>query len=1493
MDKKNNNKKPDLKKNIPNATKSNDKIKKKKSKTVNNQTDVDKKKRNLKIGISSACLVVVVFLAVFLPIILTRPRDVVFKIPALNLPIEEQYALQKYNYSDLSDTAVTIRNDVMNVTKRNLSRPKITEDSYLPDEFSLVYDISGDVKELRTVYGELVSPTSTQKTATIKFTDYPSPSHGVAGLGAYTDGTSNGTSISSKVFYKYMLMTQGQHLAMEAQQRSKDGTLTQEWLKKHKAADSQYGAVLGENNAVEKEITLDPIYRSFHTTGLYLPAGEVVKVKVEGLGEGERISITLNIHNSLAWRGSVDNDVYKSIVGTDQVKIQSVDAFFTKADIVTANGKFVEANVTNQSQWGEKQNNRMPWITADFVFDHDGEYNIGTPFGGVMHIDPKNCYSYVKTTITGAVETPHYILGNTTPEYFDKYLRNAPGVIAVLDTENGQLVSPTGQMNTTTYMRGVKTEEIDKLAMLWHSFYAVNESFTGGTYNRNNIVKFDQHVPAGAAVALGGYVYACPTSWFGGAMDYQGLLKRGTWGTLHEIGHNHGGSYGTIWGFGADREGEVRNNALTLLSYIMFCDVGTTIRSGGSAEHGAYANPYSTLSETLRFPNQTHSDFDDGTYGYFQCLGMYANIMHAFGAEKFYELLYTYKANPAFIEKGTSDNRREDFNYRCATVFGMDFTNYFNKFYKANLKLNVYSQEQMAFMKNLPNYEPVANFYAGGIDGVKTAGDYLVNFGEDIVFDLKEKTISSFDTANKKGFEIVSVSQPLHGKIKNLEDGKYAYSFNQDYNGNSDEIKFKIKLLDGIVHEFTIYLRINYNSSKLTTYESFDAMKGGLTTENWQTIMTNLPNMSYTVSNNAYSYIPSYKTAKGWEVRTLDFYWKAVETGNVEFVFKQDDGLRFYFGEDFENLVDYGYYSTYSSDWTPENKGVKVYVEKDQFYAIRILNVNAGGTGSATIGYKYEGKNVVQMPSSEIYHPMCSNEKEYKTFVFEPKFIVSKKDNINLSTSVTDKNSWKIIEAPDKEYIHGGRTDVIERVEVEYKKDENGEFIKDEHGNYIEILKPYYIEVDKWTYLIDGDVGTIFHTEYGTNSIKYPTDAEPYKFVVDTGKIQQFNYFTITTRTGALSVSKITKYELQISSDGVNFTTISAGDELAYNKNVAMLKFDAVTGRYFRLLVKGSTGNNKQFVVIAELDAGIVSSTQKIVPATSSMLFTTDGWKNTNYISEEKSGYMMSNSKNQKLVFKFKGEDLAVYAAVGQGFGKADFFLDGEFYETYDFESSSYDPRKLVLNFEKMENTEHTLEIITKSSEKVMINLFGIPYTASLVCASNIYLEKALTISLIVFILLFVACFAFIMCLLFIPKFRKFMGDNKAIAALDVYLEKQKQKRKEKRAAKKEEKLKAKENGALEEKKNKSSSVVKKSDAKPVSKTETKVSATKTETKYQLKPKTEKKAETETKSKTTVVKATVNANKKAPASKTNEASKKKQQTKPVETKKPANTKTKK
>ncbi len=303
------------------------------------------------------------------------------------------------------------------------------------------------------------------------------------------------------------------------------------------------------------------------------------------------------MQNSLAWRGSVDENAFKSIAGNvNQVNIASSDAFFYKS------GRFnrkrdIQRQLYTKSV--EKAKHSRPWLTADFIFNGNGEYKIGTPFGGVIHLGMQNCYSRAKVTFTGAVETPHYILGS----YRTRILRRV--------SSSGSALSPgSGYRKRTAYRSyrrngyyvlyaSGKTDEIDKLAMLWHSFLSVNESFTGGPYNRFNKVMFDQHVPAGAAVSLGNYSFAHPTGWFNGAMNYRGLLRGGTWGILHEIGHNHAASYGTIWGFAGSQEGEVRNNALILLNYIMFCDIGTTIRSGGGAEHGMYANPYSTLSETL------------------------------------------------------------------------------------------------------------------------------------------------------------------------------------------------------------------------------------------------------------------------------------------------------------------------------------------------------------------------------------------------------------------------------------------------------------------------------------------------------------------------------------------------------------------------------------------------------------------------------------------------------------------------------------------------------------------------------------------------------------------------------------------------------------------------------------------------------------------------------------------------------------------------------
>lgn len=1341
--------------------------------TIENNITVKKKNARKKFAtriLSGTAIALSLLFTVSVGLTGCKNKDSCFSPPESKLPIKDTYALNRYDYEEASALQPTIRADILNVTERGLKRqtPQI-----LTDEFSLVYDVTE--KELRTAY-EIVSPTQNLKVSSIRFTEYPSPSHGIAAKNFTEQAAAAKVSEADYfAYYKYMLMTQGQHLAHEAIRRSAasyraigDNTprtaaecLTG-WLKKHPSADAQYGEVKGENNAVKKVIRLDPIYRGQHATGLYLPAGEVATVKIEGLKPGEKITINLGEQNTLAWRGSVPADGEKEIqaitgnFGDVSFPDNTSDTFFKKADILTASGSFYKYNKGEsspflQSQW-QRQNARAPWLSATFTFDKNGEYELGFAFGGLININPYNCYSDVNVTITGAVETPHYVLGVTTPDYFDTYLRDAPGVIAVLDTENGQLMGPTGEMGTNSYMRRIKKDEVDKLAMLWHTFFSVNESFTGGIYNRYNKVMFDWHVPAGAAVALGGHTYACPTGWFDGAMNYRGLLAGGTWGILHEVGHNHGSAYGSIWGFGTGREGEVRNNALNLLAYIICCDVGTTIRNGDGAEHGAYANPYSVLTETLTFKGKT-GDFDDGTYGYFECLGMYANLMHSFGADKFYELLYTYGEQSVYVAARENDAKniwkRADFAYRCSLVYGMNFLRYFNTFYCANIPEDYFSEEQLSFIKGLPAYEPVSNFYAGEIDGVKTAGDFKVTFGSDVDFDLLDKTISTLDDGERKGFEIISVGQPDHGTIKDTGNGRYTYSFNNEYIGTTDKFSFKVKLSDGIIHEFTVHLRISYNGASLASYHNISVTAkdaDGKLEEAMAQTSSSVPEISSVASP-----VLSYTSPTGEnEVKVTDFFYKATETGSYELSLRGDDYAYAYFGDSFDSLEKImtlkGYNGAYSDNLT-----YKVSLEKDKFYAVRLYNLNTGGKGGVALGIRKEGESkFTELDATAVYHPDVTDVNNVETYVFEPKYLISKKDSVKLSNSGTDKGQWSVIAAPDGDHIHEGR----------YVK----EIMTDEAtGEKTELI------TDKWTWLIDGQAGTMLHTAYTGSGVRPPTPEAPDVFIIDTAREQAFNYFSIATRNTANAFIK--KYRLSVSSDNVNYKEVAStdlsdpADVLIYKNAVATLEFPQLTGRYWKLEVMETSGKN--FTIISELDAGIVSSTQRILSSNSNLLYKTKGWKNSNTIEEEPNGYIISENKNEKAVIKFKGESIGVYAATGEGYGTADIYLDGKKYSSIDLNSTIHEARKLAIFADNLDNKEHTLEIITTSANKVMLNVIGIPYMASLINAPNIYAERALAISLTVFVLLFAALAAFICALIFAPKFRNFIFGNKLMKKLD------------------------------------------------------------------------------------------------------------------------------
>ena len=1345
-------------------------------------------------------IVLSIVLAVVLPLISGGKGYDSFRAPENALPTEEKFALQKYDYDSLSDVQVTMRADVMNVTKRDLPRP-VPE--IVSDDFSITYDT--DTHELKAVYGELVKSSGTLKSASISFNPdaYPSPSKAVSSAAYAQAAAAAGVSEADYFsYFKYMLLTQGQHLAVEAQQMSANGTLTQEWLKKHPSADAQYGAVLGENNAVEKEITLDPLYRSAHATGLYLPAGELVTVKVEGLKAGEKISMIVGRQNSLAWRGAADAGAFNALTGgLKNVKAAPSDAFFIQADVLTANGDFFKYNSGDstpylQSQW-KRQNTRAPWMSAEFVFDGNGEYKIGTAFGGIMHINPRNCYSHAKTTITGAVETPHYILGVTTPEYFDKYLRDAPGVVGVIDTENGQLIGPTGAMGTKAYLRQIKTEEADKLAMLWHSFFSVNESFTGGTYNRPNTVLFDQHVPAGAAVALGGYVYACPTGWYNTATNYRALLTGGQWGILHEIGHNHASSYGTFWGFGDGKEGEVHNNALTTLAYIMFCDLGTMRDANGNipAEHGFVAHPYSSLSASISVMNKSYTDYSQNNY--FEMLSMYSNIMHSFGAEKFYELLYTYKSRSAYLS-----DKRADYTYRCAMIYGMDFRTYFNKYYKANLNDDKFilnnadgtqSREILEMLDGLPEYEPIASYYAGGIDGVKTGGDYRIAFGDYAVFDLLNKTICALDTAESKGFEIIGIDQPEHGTVVDLGNGRYRYAFDKKYTGTFDKFSYYVKMknADATVHKLDVHLRISYNSSRVSVYSGISdpGVSGAPLFESFDNLTAQ---MTPEYENSALPGVAAYSSAAG-QVRIADFRWKSTVTGEVALAVAGSGSIALSVGSDFAamertNLI----YSNGAANLGNASNADKfkhvMRVEKGNYYNIRLVTSNIRRLGQSTSASVVilqkngevcaepamdtdavkklweEGARYANIPLAGVYHPDYPLDTEATQYVYEPKYMVSKKDNIKLSTTGTDKNEWSDVTAPENRY-------------------EEQAFIDPETGEQIGTLK-----IDKWTYLIDGQTGTMLHTAWRGSEVRPPSDSAPDVFVIDTARVQPFNYFTVTTRHSQNDDARITSYRLSVSDDNVNYNVVSQGKDedgtgLKYSvisgSKVATLKFDQVMGRYWKLEAFKTSGRN--FTIVSELDAGVQSQTQRVIAPTSSKLYTSKAWKDSKTIESEPNGYLIAQKKNSKAVIRFKGDSFALYAATGAGYGSIKIKLDGKLVTTVPLNSEIEESRKLVFTAEQLNKKEHTVEIITLNSSKVMLNVIGIPYTAELINAPNIYLEHNLAVALSVFVVLFAALLALILCLVFIPKFRNLVFGNKVMKKYDEMSEQKSAKRAEER----------------------------------------------------------------------------------------------------------------
>ena len=112
------------------------------------------------------------------------------------------------------------------------------------------------------------------------------------------------------------------------------------------------------------------------------------------------------------------------------------------------------------------------------------------------------------------------------------------------------------------------------------------------------------------------------------------------------------------------------------------------------------------------------------------------------------------------------------------------------------------------------------------------------------------------------------------------------------------------------------------------------------------------------------------------------------------------------------------------------------------------------------------------------------------------------------------------------------------------------------------------------SFAIDGNKDTIWHTKYGSGFTQLPHD-----ITINLGKEYTINKYSYLPRSGS-SNGNITKYEIQVSTDGQSFKTVASGN-WDNNSNEKVVQFDNEQATHVRLVaLEGIAG----FATAAELN---------------------------------------------------------------------------------------------------------------------------------------------------------------------------------------------------------------------------------------------------------------------------------------------------------------------
>ncbi len=561
----------------------------------------------------------------------------------------------------------------------------------------------------------------------------------------------------------------------------KDGVQRQ--LYQHTVSVGMYFGDVSDNEpGVIKEVTMRPrqYTRGYNVTGVYAPAGEVIKIEISEADMEATGGVVVHIGQAL-YNGKANN-------------------------IWTAKGQMQRFPVILNTMT----------VSKDTAVLENGVYTayVGSFVGGPIYI--RNETVTFTATISGAVNYSHFILGYTTEEEFEENSKSSAPYFDLEVWDNGVLHSGPKE-----YAKQFSYEDIYKAAVLWEKVSLV--STTGSP--QGIVFLYDPFVAAGAAVAFPGQGSVnCPADWMRNSLNYKGIVNSGGWGNFHEYHHN-------FQGYGVGNGGEVTNNGMTLVSYSQFTKISSArgIDSYGAAGLGGW-NSYTSatwaLEEVLKIARPGVSP-SNGNMG----LSIYATLLHNFGADNYIQAKYRQRS-AGYGEYYVGYLKAwQDITHNDMTYFFKDVLQGISEKDAAKLTNSDYSM-----------FVPVSSVYQTGrsykYDGetryFKTMQPYAIKYNTPFEVDLRPYTLE--DGMYKHGsivlpdgfsFKIKNVTSPEFGKIEAKEDGLYTFipDKNHLHSGKilvtleitKDDGAFKVDDVD-LVLEFEQSHEMNKSVLERTTY---------------------------------------------------------------------------------------------------------------------------------------------------------------------------------------------------------------------------------------------------------------------------------------------------------------------------------------------------------------------------------------------------------------------------------------------------------------------------------------------------------------------------------------------------------------------------------------------------------------------------------------------------------------------------------------------------